>query len=284
MARETLRADETVKLMLRRTLGSQQLVAPLGSGQLLRISGLAGLCAREEALCAKFQAFRKDRVDVGLDLVFEHGHALHWGFRNRVLPRTHALVGRWQCGNCGALYGGQKEWKAPVSESFVYQQVARPKRCGRCQEDLTGDSSLYKEQWIIHPDYKIAGHPDGFLQMIEHPGLGAFELKSINQRGAWEVRNCAKLDHVVQLQAYMWLTGCRWGKVIYWDKGGQGLSSLIEHYVEYDDGHVEAIKALIRLIWAGVEGRVFPDRICVASDCKRAKLCSMAVECFAKDC
>lgn len=283
MAREAVRSDETLKLMLRRTLGSVRDVAPLGPGQLLRISSLAGVCAREEALCAKLRVVRKDRVDVGLDLTFEHGHALHWGFRNRVLPKTHSLVGRWQCGNCGALYGGRNQWRAPVEPSFIYQQVPRPHRCGRCKAELTGDTSIYKEQWIVHPDYRIAGHPDGFLRMVEHQGLGTLELKSINAHGAWEVRNCAKLDHVVQLQSYMWLTGCRWGKVIYWDKGGQGLSALIEHYVEYDDGHVEAIQGLIRSIWAGVEGREVPDRICADSKCKRATLCSVPDACFERN-
>jgi len=141
---------------------------------------------------------------------------------------------------------------------------------------------LYIEQHVKDKKYRLMGHPDGFLRMEGFPGLGVLEVKSISSRGAWEVRGCPKLDHVTQAQCYMWMTGCRWGKVLYWDKGSNGISALIEHTVEYDEDHVEAIQNMVRDIWTGVENpdTKLPERICASPECNRAELCSSVEECF----
>lgn len=249
------------------------------------------MCAREEVLCSQRNKTRRDVVDPDLMLIFEHGHGLHWDLQNRILPQTKTLVGRWLCGSCGAVHGGQSEWETPVEvaaeqdvrgamRTFHDSQILRPATCPKCGSPLTSDNSLYQEQWIRHSQLRLAGHPDGFLRVPWHRGLGIFEAKSIGSKGAWEVRNCAKLDHVVQAQCYMWLTGCRWGVILYWDKGTAGLKGLIEHVVEYDEDLVASLRALIADIWNGVEGGKLPERICHAANCKRAELCSSVEACF----
>lgn len=275
------REDGDLKALIRKSIRSKRDNPPLKANDdsFIRVSGLAGLCAREEVLCSRDEVVREDNINASLMMIFEHGHGLHWDLQNRVLPQTGVLYGRWLCGACGTYHGGQDEWNVPL-QHFEIKQARRPRRCLMCDTLLTSDNCLYQEQWIKDPKYRLAGHPDGFLRMNDMPGLGVLEVKSINPRGAWEVRNCAKLDHVVQAQCYMWMTGCRWGRVLYWDKGTNGMPGLIQHDIEYDEDHVEAIKALVVDIWEGVESGKLPDRICASADCKRAELCAVTETCF----
>lgn len=271
-----------LKPLIRQSIPEARDKPPLAKGMWIRVSGLAMLCAREEVLCARNERVRADNIGADLMLIFEHGHGLHWDLQNRVLPLTKALYGRWLCGHCGVYHGGQEEWDTTKMDDFEGTQILRPEKCPTCGAFMTPDMSLYHEQWIKNPEYRLAGHPDGFLRLDGMSGLGVLEVKSISPRGAYEVRNCAKLDHVAQAQCYMWMTGCQWGKVLYWDKGTGGMRGLIEHTVEYDEDQVEAMQNLVRDIWAGIENpdRKLPERICGSPDCKRAEECSSAEECF----
>lgn len=271
--------DEQLKSLMHKVLREEREVSPMTNDSWLRVSLFSGLCAREEVLCARTRVVRPNIIDSDLMLIFEHGHALHWGLQNRILPLTSSLYGRWLCGSCGTYYGGKAEWSTPL-DRFQESQILRPKVCENCATELTSDNSLYQEQWIKDDEYRIAGHPDGFLRLDGLPGLGILEIKSANSRSAWAVRNCAQLDHVVQVQCYMWMTGCEWGKIVYWDKGSNGMKALIEHMIEYDEDHVEAIKNLIRDVWDGIRGTNLPSRICASATSSRAKLCSSVEACF----
>lgn len=277
-------SDGDLKALIRRDIPEKRNVPPHNSDSWIRLSGLAMLCAREEVLCARNATVREDKIDADLMMIFEHGHGLHWDLQNRILPLTQTLYGRWLCGECGHHAGGQDEWEvgSTTFKGFAETQVLRPETCLSCHRPLTSDNSLYIEQHIKHSAYRLMGHPDGFLRLDGYSGLGVLEVKSIGQRGAYEVRNCAKLDHVVQAQCYMWLTGCRWGKIVYWDKGTVGMRGLIEHTLEYDEDHVEAIQNLVRDIWTGVEDHssALPEPICASPDCRRANLCSSVDPCF----
>ena len=246
------------------------------------MSSLAGLCAREEVLCSRLRRTRSDKISGDLGLIFEHGNGLHWCLQNRVLPKTQVVLGRWLCGCCGHFHGGREAWTLPLPPDFQQLQHFRPTTCPKCGTVLTSDNAIYREQRFKDTLRRLAGHTDGFLRHESMPGLGILEGKSINPRGAWQVRSCPKLDHVVQAQCYMWLTGCRWGLIIYWAKDGSGLGSIIPHIIEYDDDHVEAIQALVRDIWDGVDNpeKPLPDRICAHDDTKRAGLCSVTTPCF----
>jgi hypothetical protein len=280
---DTIEADGALKPLLKQVLKEDRKKPPLdGEKGWLRVSALASLCPREEVLCSLGGVVRSDPISADLMMIFEHGHALHWDLQNRVLPKTQTIHGRWRCTMCGFSHGGRDEWEVPLPGDFHSKQAPRPEKCVKCRVEMNPDTCLYVEQWFKHPEFRIAGHPDAFLSIPRLPGLGVFEGKSINPRGAWEVRNCPKLDHVNQAQCYMWLTGCKWAKIVYWDKAGQGLSSLIEHHLEYDEDHVEAIQNLIRDIWTGIQKEKLPERICATPDCKRADLCSVVTPCFEK--
>lgn len=272
-------SDGDLRRLISEAIPEERDKPPLTKDDWIRVSGLAMVCGREEVLCARDGRSREDNVGADLMMIFEHGNGLHWDLQNRILPLTKTLYGRWLCGSCGTYHGGQDEWSTPL-KGFSSSQILRPASCPNCQAILTSDNSLYIEQWIKDSKYRLAGHPDGFLRLDGMPGLGVLEVKSISPRGAYEVRNCAKLDHVTQAQCYMWMTGCRWGKILYWDKGTVGMKGLIEHTVEYDEDHVEAMQNLVRDVWAGIEGGKLPERICGSPDCKRADLCSSVSRCF----
>lgn len=275
-------ADGELKPTIGKVLAGSFDGASLADEGWIRVSSLASLCPREEVIVATDNLVRSEPFRGDLGLIFEHGHALHWDLQNRTLPATGMFYGKWLCAACGAVHGGW-DAKAKPRKTFTDSQILRPEKCPACETKLDHDNCLYQEQHLFNHEYKVKGHPDGFLKVPGLEGLGVFEAKSINPKGAWEVRGCPKLDHVVQVQCYMWLTGCRWAKILYWDKGGQGMSALIEHTVEYDEDLVESIKGEVTAIWVGIEDGILPDRTCEERTCPRASKCPAVSQCFSRD-
>lgn len=267
-------ASPSLKELIKAGTGSRRKVHPFREDKWMRVSQLASLCAREEVLVAKANLVREDRVSPDLATIFAHGHALHWAFQNIVLPDAGVLRGQWSCLRCGLMHG-----KAHKGQPVVEAAIARPRKCQACP----GTDFLFEEYDLADTEYMLTGHSDGFLEIDGMPGLGVFEGKSINPRGAWEVRSCPKLDHVIQIQCYMWLTGLKWGKLFYWDKAGVGMGAFIEHTIERDEETIDAVKLLIRTIRSGVSSGEVPVRICETPACKRAAGCAVSTVCFRDD-
>lgn len=256
-------------------LGEERDKPPPTPDSWMRVSSLASLCAREEVLVAKENLVRKDKVNPDLATIFAHGHALHWAFQNIVLPGVGVLRGKWICTYCGSKYGVPEG-----DQSVVDAAVPRPSKCSACRHK---DEFLFEEYDLSNVEYKLTGHSDGFLEMDGLPGLGVFEGKSINPRGAWEVRGCPKMDHVIQAQCYMWLTDLQWGKIVYWDKSGVGMGAFIEHHIERDEETIDGVKELLETIRAGISKKELPAKICETPRCKRAGMCAVKKICFARD-
>ncbi len=272
-------------VLARRRLREDSKKHPLRVEDWVRVSSLSFLCAREETLCAFKKVIRTDTVTSDLQVVFEHGHALHWGLQNRVMPRLGVFHGMWRCAGCGWLEGGQEEpwvFGTFTAEQFAAKQKPRPHACPRCGLVLNEDTCIYLEQTFHHEGHRLSGHSDGFLVIDGLPGMGLLEAKSINPRGASEVRACPKLDHVIQAHCYMWLTGLRWAKILYWDKGGFGVSSFVEHTIDYDETTIERVEELLSEMREGLRTGVLPARICENRTCTRAKQCEVVNHCFAE--
>lgn len=263
----------SLKQLIRLRLVEDKEVSWLGTEQRdrLRVSELADLCPREEVLAATMKFVRHRSVDADLSMIFAHGHALHWVLQNKILPGTGALVGIWRCLECSKEYGKLEE---PFAQSVL---VHRPDKCACGSEEF-----LYREQFFYNKGYNIGGHPDGFLVLPGLPGKGIVEAKSISSRGAWEVRQTPNMGHAIQAHCYMWLTGLQWAKILYWDKGGQGTTALVEHTLERDEETIESIKMTIRSIWDGLKTELLPQRICTTPSCPRASKCSLKAACFAE--
>ena len=265
--------------MIRDRFKSEEPQLPLTSDSYLRCSSLSSMCPREEVLCVINEVVRTQVVSVDLSLVFSLGTALHNILQNKVLPSLgDVLYGQWRCLACGLLTGGTSGGK-PLLESII----ARPKACS-----CGGPDFLYEEASLRSEQYRLTGHPDGFLKLPEYEGFGILEAKSISERGAWEVKKTPKMDHVIQAQMYMWFTGTQWAQILYWDKGTFGINGLIEHHIERDDDVLTDILSSIDALWSSVklfkaEGeKVLPERICSIATCPRAEVCSVSKQCFSE--
>jgi hypothetical protein len=263
----------SLKKLIRLRLGREEKVPYLDEKGYLRVSALADLCPREEVLASTLKFVRMRTIDADLGMIFAYGTALHWILQNKVVGDTGAFYGVWHCVVCAAQYG------APAPNLQAAQSlVRRPKACICGCEDFH-----FREQKFVNEEYRIGGHPDGFLVLQGMPGLGIAEFKSVGPRSAWEVRSTPNLGHVIQVQTYLWLTGLQWGKILYWEKGGHGMSALFEHTVDRDEGTIESIQRTIRSIWNGVQSEILPDRVCTSSDCPRASKCQLKNACFEEE-
>lgn len=267
-------ASETsgsLKKLIKLKLKEQRTVSWLKPDSYLRVSALSTMCAREEVLATLNRAERTDKIEADLKLIFAHGKGLHYILQNEVLADIGALVGIWKCVECAKQFGSL-DGELAASTTLVH----KPSRCDSC----SSEEFLYREQHFIDHKLRIGGHPDGFLELEGFPGLGIVECKSIATHRAWEVKHTPDIGHVIQAQSYMWLTGLQWAKILYWDKGGQGASALLEHTVERDEETIEKIKEMIVSIWKGIEANTLPDRICDTAECPRAKKCQLSDLCF----
>lgn len=259
-----------------RTLIQQELtetrVAPyLTVDGWLRASSMYRICAREEALASLTEFNREEVISADLQIIFQHGHALHHQLQNEILPRLGVLLGQWRCNWCMKLHGGWAK-DVPIERTLVH----RPDKCCRCKKsDFTYNELFFEDESI-----RINGHPDGFLKIPGLPGIGLLEAKSIGMKGGLEIRKAPNIGHVIQAQTYMMLTGLKWAKILYWQKTENGLNALVEHLVEYDQETIDGIRSLVGSIWRALATGELPDRICEVDSCTRAKDCALSEPCF----
>lgn len=268
-----LKSGASIKKILKEEYAQVEDVPFLTRTSWLRASGFPSLCPREEVLCAQKKVSRTKKISADLNLIFQHGHGLHHQLQNEILPAVGILRGKWICNSCGTMHGGHVKEGVRVEE----WAEARPDECRNC---TSGDFRFHEVQ-LVNDEYRISGHCDGFLVLPGMPGMGILEGKSI--KSGWEVQNVPKLDHVIQIQTYMWLTGLKWGIVLYWQKGENGVAALIEHLIERDEETIMMIKDTLKSIWEGVDGGSLPDRICDSPTCPRAKACAVKDACFGLD-
>lgn len=247
-------------------------VAPLTAESWMRGSKFPEICPREEVLVSVAKLTRKREINPDFYLTLEIGKALHHQLQNSILPGAGVLMGEWECTRCGMHYGIKKHDK-PIEQ----YAVKRPDQCSRCENY----EFRFHEYSFRNEEYRIEGHPDGVLCIPGMNGLGLLEAKSISAKGAWEIRNVPKMDHVIQSHIYMWFTGLTWTKIVYWDKATFGMSALVEHTVERDEETIDRIKSTLLVLWKGVESGIAPaTRVCANAEAPRAKDCVVCKPCF----
>lgn len=274
------RSPQSLAKLTKELYSRKEEVPPLDAGSMLRASGIASVCPREEVLCVIHGVVRQGGWTADQNLNFLLGSGMHWALQNELLPTIGVFYGRWTCLKCGLGYGGPEPDEA--GECRVDGGVAdaglvlRPVKCDQCGSH----EFFYRELMFSDEQYRIGGHCDGFLQEPRRTGLGVFEAKSIADRWFSDVRDVPMVQHVVQMQTYMWLTGLTWAKILYWNKGGWGVKAFREHFVDRDEESIERIKRAIRSIWDGIASGDLPKRICGNRLCKRAKGCGVREICF----
>jgi len=266
----------SLKALIRESYATVEEVSWLTVDSMVRGSKFPEICPREEVLISVNELVRKREISADLFLILEAGKALHYQLQNSILPRLGVLLGEWQCEGCGTKYG-QKDEEALKVDQYA---IKCPYQCEQC-----GSSDFkFNEYSFVNKEYRITGHPDGFLAIQGIEGLGVLEAKSISERGGWEVRNVPRLDHAVQAHIYMWMTDLKWAKVLYWDKAAVGESSLIEHTLERDEDTISEIKKTLMDLWEGIRTKKAPRyRICAGSDAPRAEKCAVGKECFSEE-
>ncbi len=293
LAAETM-SPATLKGMITKMFKEERLVPPLRleDDAYVRASGMAYLCPREEVICNILNVeTRKSKFPADSMLTLTHGTALHWALQNKILPELGVLLGQWSCIGCGTVYGVSNGSQA-LSEFLI----KRPDSCTKPGCD--SKEFQYCELHFKDETYRIGGHPDGFLSIPGMPGLGLLEAKSASSENAYKAETSPFMEHIVQINIYMWLTRLNWAKFLYWDKGGRGVSALIEHTVYRDDELINEIKKTLKSIWDGIETKTLPDKftglctdhrctcakghsLCGDRKCTRAKKCQVADICFA---
>lgn len=268
---EAIASSTSIRKVLAAQLATVEEMAFLTSESWMRGSRMPEICTREEVLISAAKLVRPREIDSNAQLNFEIGKALHHQLQEVLLPSIGVLLGEWECTQCGAHYGVKKPWQK-VGE----YAVRRPEQC-RCENN----TFRFHEYSFFDAEYRITGHPDGILTIPGLPGLGILEAKSISEKGAWEITNVPKLDHVIQAHIYMWFTGLQWAKILYWDKSVYGLAGLVEHTVDRNEETIDAIKATLVELWAGVASGIAPtSRVCAGPDAPRAKKCLVNGPCF----
>lgn len=290
-----------LRTVLREALKELDETRPLSPGKVVRASGFAEVCPREEVLIAETSLVRTRARDADNLLTLALGHGMHYALQNHVLPRVGVLYGVWRCQHCAVLVGAPPEAEPfrveegvpPVSlETFLTLRPLQcpscgsPDRCPRCAR--ASDPCLscqekgwqYKELHFESVEYGIGGHPDGFLRLDGMPGLGLLEIKSTGR--PFEVRQAPYVAHAIQVQIYLWFTGLQWAKVLYWSKGDWGMKALIEHTIHRDEETLRSIQDALASLWTGLEGGPLPRRICAVETAPRAVTCACARACFAR--
>jgi hypothetical protein len=275
------KSNGSLKSLLLKQWFEDRLEDPMAPGGYVRASAISSLCAREEILRFKHQVQRKVKFNADTLLIFLHGTSLHWGLQNHALPDVGVLYGLWKCLGCGAIHGSVEPGR-PVADTVIM----RPDSCGKCGLKPHGRGEAifqYVEHQFVNDEYRITGHCDGFLVLPGLPGMGILEAKSAGGKSAWEVKHAPNVGHVIQAHVYMWFTGFRWAKLLYWVKGENGLDALKEHHVDRDEETIGAIKAMLTSIQIGLKDGTVPQRICATNDCPRAESCSVKRICFKSD-
>lgn len=283
-------ADKEFSLvdLIKSSMAERSISPPIYEDTWIRVSSIGTLCEREEVLCSINNVERERVVSADSAVNFAHGHAVHWMFQSKILADLGVLIGAWRCTYCGTQYGSRKTIMVP-----------RPKRCYRCGATAGGagridnrptesddQAFVYVEEWVGNFEYKIGGQPDGQMLLDWTPeyklsDITLLEFKSCNDNSFKLVDTAPDFVHVIQGNVYMWLTGYRKLKIVYFNKSDRGTDGIREYDLDYDEECMERILAAVKTVRDGIATRIVPPRtVCGEYSCSRAYRCKVRNICF----
>ncbi len=188
----------------------------------------------------------KNTIDAKLERIFENGHDVHARW-NKYFQNTGALLGVWRCIACRKVDGTEEKLG-----------ILKPGPC--CKHCHYDKGFIYEEVGFFDEETMWGGHVDAVLDVdLYRKYQQSFLLKGDTNKGI-EAQNavdkylivdlksmnpmqfnkleCPLPDHITQMQIYIYLSGLKYGKFIYEDKGSQ---STKEFLVVRDD-HMLAVK------------------------------------------
>lgn len=249
-------------------------------GMWFRSSGLYRLCPRSLQLGKEHGVNLALKVDSKLRWIFGSGTAIHTQFQQDYLPTLGDVFQGWW-----SKVGSDQEWhkgEALEGGSLSHKWTTKPE----------GSGWQYEELEFVNEEFRLTGHCDGVLVWGEDD-IEAFELKTISSRGYDNVDPALggrpKGEHVIQVQAYMWLMGLDRARIVYVNKDLNMLfpEGICEHVVERDEAQIKLIQGMLRDCAKAADlglGIDLHERIpeCSKKSAYRAKDCAVRDQCFPK--
>lgn len=252
-------------------------------GMWFRSSGLYKLCPRAIQLAKAHSIDMSMEVGPKLRWIFGSGTAIHTQFQQDYLPSLGNVFQGWWRRIVRTNGEGMEEWARGdelTEGDLPYRWIPRPH----------GHGWEYEELEFRNTEFRLTGHCDGVLVWDKHD-VEALELKTISSRQFDDVNPALggrpKGEHIIQVQAYMWLMGLNKARIVYINKDLNTLfpDGLCEHLVERDEGQILLIKNMLKsCAEAADNGLDIPlfERMpeCTKKSDIRAKDCPSKGECF----
>lgn len=206
-------------------------------------------CHRQIAYCY-YHALGLISVDAGClkntisaqgQRIFDAGHTMHDRWRT-YLERSGALMGVWECRHAH-VDGHPEVSKFGENEKLG---ILRPEKCTCGRSDF-----IYREVGFLDEETMWGGHVDAIIDTVKfrqyqlsmlrngkaqkEEGIDTqniedrylvVDFKSMNPR-QFEKLERPLSDHITQIQIYLYLSGLRYGKFIYEDKGLQAAKEYL---------------------------------------------------------
>ena len=195
------------------------------------------------------------KIDPQVQRIFGNGHSMHDRWR-QYMEWTKSLMGRWMC----------KNWMVHKEAPKIYGKekklgVLRPEQCecGSDRFEYIEVGFLDKEVlWGGHVDgiidNEIAAKESGYKDAVCEPDerFIVIDFKSINDFGYSKKLESPKSEHITQLQIYLYLSGLKFGKLLYENKNNQGVKEFL---VPRDDKLLDVKRAEAIALKDQVEAR-----------------------------
>lgn len=221
-----------------------------------------GVCQRAYYLLMKreelgFELDRPEPFETSLLRIFDHGHAIHSLYQDKILGPAGVLYGQW-------------EKDGEVVEGF------------QPEEDW-----IYVEPRMWWPEKRISGYCDGYLEI--NGRWYVLEIKSSNDQGFRHLKRTREPRpyHARQAQIYMMSPHNLEKKfeiegaiILYVNKDtGEGLDLFIPNNPEIVEPIMQGIESAIEAL----DQSMIPPRVeeCKTARSKRAKDCGACRSCFA---
>lgn len=252
-------------------------------GMWFRSSGLYKLCPRSLQLGRANEINLALKVDSKLRWIFGSGTAIHTQFQQDYLPTLgDVFQGWWR----RVTHGDGEN----VEEWAFGEELTGGSLRNKWRSRPEGEGWEYEELEFVNAEHRLTGHCDGVL-VWGPDDIEALELKTISSRQYDNVDPALggrpKGEHIIQVQAYMWLMGLDRARIVYINKDLNTLfpQGICEHVVERDEAQINMIKGMLKdcatAADLGLEAPLY-DRLpdCTKKSDKRAKDCAARNECF----
>lgn len=245
-----------------------------------RASDLHNLCPRMCALMRRDHLVFEEEYDAETLYDFAVGTAYHRAFQDELL---HALGDVFQ----GAWEPSDGQW--PTDSLVVATRPTEWVERGWYARPATGGPYLFREPKGRIPEVRLVGKWDGVLAWPDAPHE-VLELKTIREDLFGRVSAVGGgqplAKHLLQVQAYMWMSGLSMARIVYVCKGGKSLRmSIAEHVVPRDEAMIATLRQDLQESLAQVVGTVggpLPLKIlgCRIKSDTRARRCPARDACF----